>query len=234
MNIYFLVEGKRTEMKVYPKWLSHLIPELKRSTSFDAVTENNYFIFSGNGFPSLLDNHLRNCVVDINNVGNYDYFVICLDADNQSIADCKQEILDFMAKENISLNARTEFKIIVQNKCLETWFLANPKLFKKNPNSDFLKECVDFYNVQKDDPELMGKLPDFEGSTSIFHSEYFRELLLEKAKVYYSKNNPKEVVEKYFLEQLIKRSQKTSHIQSFQQFIQFCEQIRAEITKPTQ
>ena len=231
MNIYFLVEGKRTEMKVYPKWLSYLIPELQRSMNFDAVTKNNYFIFSGNGFPSLLDNHLRNCIIDINNAGNYDYFVICLDADEQNIEACKQEILDFMAEKKIVLNANTKFEIIVQNKCLETWFLANPKIFKKNPNSDFLKECIEFYNVKKDDPELMGKLSDFEGSTSIFHFEYFKELLLEKAKVHYSKNNPKEVVEEYFLRELMLRNQKTNHITSFQHFIQFCEQIRAKITQ---
>jgi hypothetical protein len=231
MNIYFLVEGKRTEMKVYPKWLSYLVPELQRSTTFNAVVKNNYFIFSGNGFPSLLDNHLRNSIIDINNAGNYDYFVICLDADEQSITDCKQEILDFMEQENISLNPQTKFETIVQNKCLETWFLANPKIFKTNPSSDFVRECVEFYNVKKEDPELMGKLFDFGGSTSIFHYEYFKELLLEKAKVHYSKNNPKEVVEEYFLKQLIERNQKTNHIQSFQYFIQFCEQVRAKITK---
>ncbi len=231
MNIYFLVEGKRTEMKVYPKWLSYLVPELQRSKTFDAVVKNNYFIFSGNGFPSLLDNHLRNCVIDINNAGNYDYFVMCLDADAQSIAACKQEILDFMEKENIILNDKTQLKIIVQNRCLETWFLANANIFKKNPSSVFLRDCVDFYNVKEKDPELMEKLPDFESSTSIFHYEYFKKLLLEKAKVHYSKNNPKEVVEEYFLKQLIKRNQKTKHIQSFQQFIQFCEQIRTKITQ---
>jgi hypothetical protein len=179
----------------------------------------------------LLDNHLRNCIIDINNAGNYDYFVICLDADEQNIEACKQEILDFMAEKKIVLNANTKFEIIVQNKCLETWFLANPKIFKKNPNSDFLKECIEFYNVKKDDPELMGKLSDFEGSTSIFHFEYFKELLLEKAKVHYSKNNPKEVVEEYFLRELMLRNQKTNHITSFQHFIQFCEQIRAKITQ---
>lgn len=230
MNIYFLVEGKRTEMKVYPKWLSYLVPELQRSTTFNAVTKNNYFIFSGNGFPSLLDNHLRNCVIDINEAGNYDYFVVCLDADEQSIVSCKQEILDFVAQEKILLNPKTQFEIIVQNKCLETWFLANPKIFKKNPSNDFLRECVEFYNVKKYDPELMGKLPDFEGSTSVFHSSYLQELLAEK-NVSYSKKNPQSVVEEYFLKQLVERSQKTNHIPTFQHFIQFCEQIRAEITK---
>jgi hypothetical protein len=230
MNIYFLVEGKRTEMKVYPKWLSQLIPELKRSMTFDTVTKNNYFIFSGNGFPSLLDNHLRNCVVDINNAGNYDHFVICLDADEQNIEACKQEVFDFMSKENISLNERTDFKIIVQNKCLETWFLANPRIFKNNPKSEFLIECVGFYNVKRDDPELMEKIPDFEASTSVFHSSYLQELLKER-NVTYSKKNPQGVTEEYFLRELILRNQKTNHIQSFQQFIQLCKQIRAKITQ---
>ncbi|WP_027003754.1 hypothetical protein [Hugenholtzia roseola] len=230
MNIYFLVEGKRTEMKVYPKWLSYLVPELQRSTSFDTVVKNNYFMFSGNGFPSLLDNHLRNCVIDINNAGNYDYFVICLDADEQSVEDCRQEILEFMKKENINLNSKTKFKIIVQNKCLETWFLANPKIFKKNPNSNFLKECIEFYNVKKDDPELMGKLPDFESSTSVFHSSYLQELLAER-NVNYSKKNPQSVAEEYFLRELILRNQKTNHIQSFQNFIQFCQEIRIKIVQ---
>ena len=85
-----------------------------------------------------------------------------------------------MAKENITLNAKTQFKIIVQNKCLETWFWANPKIFKRNPKNDFLRECVAYYNVKKDDPELMEKLPDFEGSISVFHSSYLQELLAER------------------------------------------------------
>jgi hypothetical protein len=229
MNIYFLVEGKRTEMKVYPQWLSHLVPELKRVQIFNAATKNNYFIFSGNGFPSLLDNHLRNCVIDINNAGNYDYFVICLDADEQNIADCKQEIFDFMEQEKIMLNSKTKFEIIVQNKCLETWFLANPKIFKKNPSNDFLRECIVFYNVKQNDPELMTKLSDFEGSTSVFHSVYLQELLAEK-NVIYSKKNPQSVTEKYFLTQLIERNQKTNHIQSFQYFIDFCQKIKGSIT----
>lgn len=228
MNIYFLVEGKRTEMKVYPKWLSYLVPELQKVQNFDAITTNNYYIFSGNGFPSLLDNHLRNCVIDINKIGSYDYFVICLDADEQNIENCKEEILDFMLQEKIVLNPKTQFEIIVQNRCLETWFLANPKIFKKNPSGEFLKECVAFYNVKKDDPELMGKLPDFEGSTSVFHSSYLQELLAER-NVIYSKKNPQSVIEEYFLKQLIERNQKTNHITSFQNFIQFCEQIRAKI-----
>lgn len=229
MNIYFLVEGKRTEMKVYPKWLSYLVPELQRVQWHYQVVKNNYCMLTGDGFPSLLDTQLKNSIEDINSSNCFDYFVICLDADNQSIEACKQEVLDFMETKKIVLNTNVQFEIIVQNKCLETWFLANPNIFKKNPHNEFLRECVAFYNIKKDDPELMGKLFDFEGSTSIFHFEYFKELLLEKAKVHYSKNNPKEVVEEYFLKQLIKRNQKTNHIQSFQYFIEFCQKIKNQI-----
>ncbi len=228
MNIYFLVEGKHTEMKVYPKWLSYLVPNLKRVNAYQDVAHNNYYIFSGEGFPSLLDNHLRNCIEDINSIIKYDYFVICLDADEQNIQQCKEDILNFMKNEKIVLNDNVQFEIIVQNKCLETWFLGNPKILKKNPDNQFLKECVSFYNVKNQDPELMAKMPNFEDSTSKFHSSYLQKLLLEK-NIKYTKNNPQGVIEEYFLENLIKRNQKTGHISSFKFFIDFCNKIKSEL-----
>jgi hypothetical protein len=75
----------------------------------------------------------------------------------------------------------------------------------------------------------MGKLPNFESSTSVFHSTYLQELLAER-NVTYSKKNPQSVTEEYFLRELILRNQKTNHIKSFQHFIQFCAQIRAKMT----
>lgn len=228
MNIYFLVEGKRTEKKVYPRWLSILIPELIRVNSHLDIIKNNYYLFSGNGFPSLLDNHLRGCIEDINSVGRYDYFVICLDADEQSIEACQEEILKFIDEKQIFLNSQTKLEIIVQNKCFETWFLGNTKIFKRNPNNDFLKQCVSFYNVKKYDPELMEKPNDFAASVSVFHSTYLKEILLER-NVNYSKNTPNEVGEEYFLNQLKDRIQKTNHIQSFGYFIDFCNTIKQAI-----
>ncbi len=224
MNIYFLVEGKRTEMKVYPKWLSYLVPDLTRVNSHLSVEKNNYYIFSGNGFPSLLNNHLRNCIEDINTTNKYDYFVICLDADEQSVEQCKKDILDFMTNENLVLSNNVQFEIFVQNKCIETWFLGNTKIFKKNPSNEFLRECVGFYDVKSNDPELMEKIPDFEGSASIFHSSYLQLLLSEK-NIRYSKNSPQGVIEEYFLKNLINRNQRTGHIKSFKSFVDFCKKI---------
>jgi len=48
MNIYFLVEGRRTEKKVYPRWLSYLLPELKEVTDPFEIGFNNYYVFNGN------------------------------------------------------------------------------------------------------------------------------------------------------------------------------------------
>ena len=225
MNIYFLVEGKKTEFKVYPKWLAILIPELERVNSFNEVIENNYFIFSGNGYPSLLDNHFKNSILDINKQKNYDYLVVCLDSDDDEVEERKKEIINFMNDQNLKLNKKTKLEIIVQNKCFETWFLGNPKIFKSNPRSEFLKECVTFYNIKVNDPELMGKINGYENTVSDFHTTYLRNMLAER-NVNYSKNNPNEVIEKYYLNELIKRNKSTNHIPSFKYFIDFCETIR--------
>jgi len=41
MNLYFLVEGTHSERKVYPAWLSYLLPELQRVYNYDDVNEKN-------------------------------------------------------------------------------------------------------------------------------------------------------------------------------------------------
>ena len=65
MNIYFLVEGK-TELKVYPQWLSHLTPNLSRIHFAQDVNTNNYFLISGIGYLRLLDVALVNSVEEVN------------------------------------------------------------------------------------------------------------------------------------------------------------------------
>ncbi|OJX52253.1 MAG: hypothetical protein BGO88_17020 [Flavobacterium sp. 38-13] len=75
----------------------------------------------------------------------------------------------------------------------------------------------------------MEKPADFERSTAVFHSVYLQEMFAEK-NIKYSKKDPKEVAEKYFLDKLIKRSTKTNHIQSFKYFTDFCEKINNKIS----
>lgn len=229
MNVYFLVEGRRTEKKIYPKWLSHLVPELTKVDFFDDVKEFNYKLFSGFGFPHLLHKHLRSSVEEVNEAGNYDYFVICLDADESSVEDMINEVNNFMQQEEIALIEKTKLVIIVQNKTIESWLLGNPRIFKRNPrNSQVLNQLVAFYNVSTHDPELMLKEKDFDGSIGDFHFLYLREYLLER-NISYTKEYPREVTEEYYLNELIKRNSDTSHIASFRVFLEFCQDLRKQI-----
>ncbi len=224
MNIYFLVEGRRTEKKVYPKWISILIPELTEINNAFLVDKNNFYIFSGNGYPSLLNNHLRNSIEEINAIKKFDYFVICLDADEVTVKERINEVKHFIKKEKININSKTKIEIVVQNRCIETWFLANPKVYKRNPSNELLKEFNDFYNVSINDPELMGKFEGFE-THSVFHEVYLSEMLSER-NIQYSKKNPRGVIEPNYLKELIKRASNTDHIQTFRKFIDFCEEVK--------
>ena len=231
MNLYFLVEGRSTEKKVYPKFISHYIGDnLTRVNEFDKVLKNNYFLISGNGYPRILSNVLKNSIQDINTINKYDYLIICIDADDNDFEDRQNEVNRYLIEfknEGIELVESCEIILIVQNRCIETWFLGNEKIYKSNPQSQHLNEYQDFYNVKTNDPEL---LPIHEGfdTHANFHFTYLREMLLER-NIRYSKNHPREVAEPYYLDELSKRCENTGHLKSFKKFIEFCEIIKEKI-----
>ena len=187
MNLYFLVEGKQTERKVYPKWLSILSPQLTQITFAKDVTKNNFYLISGEGYPSLL-HHLKNAVEEVNEIGNYDFLIVCLDAEETSIEERKATIIDFLKRENLQLK-QGKLIIIVQNPCFETWFLGNRKIFKRNPQSTVLQRLIQFYNVQTNDPELMSSR-NKEQTKAQFHHDYLKEIFTER-NITYTKKNPR-------------------------------------------
>lgn len=228
MNLYFLVEGKSTERKVYPSWLSHLLPELKRVNSYDKVDKNNYFLFSADGYPSIIYEHLPNAIADTQENGNYNYLVVCLDADEVTVTERKQEIYDFLDDEKIQMGS-TKFVIIVQNRCFETWFLGNRKIYSRNPHSKPLLDYTRHYDILVNCPELMGKYQNFNTHAQ-FHEAYLKEIFKAR-NIYYSKKNPGDVVQLYYLQQLIDRiKEETEHLPTFQTFIQFCKMIKPKLS----
>ncbi len=228
MNIYFLVEGEKTELQVYPQWLRHLVPRLSRVEFAYEVGINNYYFMSGMGSPRLLTNELANSVAEINELGKYDYLVLVIDADDMSEQEKIAEINQFIIDNNIVLNSSCHLYIIAQKCCIETWFLGNKKVYNKTlgKQSDFYNHA-NFYDVSKQDPEAMNKPGWFKnGSVSIYHEIYLRKMLAEK-NISYSKSNPREVGEAHYLEQLQKRVNETSHLSSLRNFFSFCESISA-------
>ena len=226
MNLYVIVEGRRTEKKVYPAWFNHIVPDLNRVSWPHEVEENNYFLFNGNGYPALLHNHLKNSIDEVNELGNFDYLVLALDVDESTIKGRIQEVNSFIEEHALKLN-QAELIIIPQNRCIETWFLGNKKVFKQNPQDPDLLEYIKFYNVQVNDPEEMGTYQGFN-SFSQFHGAYCTKFLRER-NIRYSKNRPNGVVDKDYLESLISRNNETNHIQSFRRLIDFLEFVKSNM-----
>lgn len=223
MNIYFLVEGNSTEKKIYPKWLEYLLPNLVRVQYHDQVENNNYYLISGEGYPKILYDGLENAVDKILEIQKYDYLVICVDADEETVEERIKYIQDFISNKEINLG-ETKVEIVVQNRCMETWLLGNKRIFDSRQPLDFpLSSYVNYYDISRNDPEKMGK---FEmRNHADFHFEYLREVFKSRNTTY-SKKNPKDAKEKYYFEELQKRVRDhPEDLKTFQFFLAFCERI---------
>ena len=222
MNVYFLVEGRRTEPYIYPAYLNHAIPGLEKVDSYDEVSSNSYYLFSSGGYPTILDD-VNNAIEDINSCGLYDLLVVCLDSDG----DTKEQVT-----KNVFDSIKTPLKnceiiVLVQEICFETWFLGNRKIVKRQPSSDF-KPYLDFYDVRISDPVAMDKTDAFELSRSQFHAHYLKKMLLER-RVSYSKSKPKHVASRAYYDELNKRINDTDHLESFGDFIRLCDKISSQL-----
>lgn len=224
MNFYIVVEGDKTEMSVYPAWLSVLAPTYTRIHSAWDVHENNYYIFSAGGIPSIYT-HVKNAVLDINAINaqdgpKYDYLLVCLDTEGESRDYIMQQIEKQLKSEGVSLQ-NAELVVFEQKVCMETWFLGNQSVFKENPqNSEYL-EFIRYYNVGKDNPEAMGNMDENRfATTARFHVRYLKRML-EERNMTYSKNNTDDVQQSAYLQQLIKRYEETEHIASFGSWYEF-------------
>ena len=232
MNLYFLVEGTQSERKVYPAWLAHLLPELQRVDSCDDVNEKNYYLISGEGYPSLYD-FIPPSIEEINSSGKYNYFVVCLDAEENTVAERHAEIYNFLNQEKLVLK-NTELVLIVQNRCLESWLLGNRNIYATHsqklihPKNQFLLNYTKYYNVSVDCPEKMGRYPDFNTHAQ-FHGAYLK-VLFEAKNTTYSKTRPGDVLKPFYLEQLLARIQvQPEQLTTFRHFVDFCNRVKSKL-----
>ena len=227
MNLYFLVEGTQSERKVYPAWLAHILPELQRVDNCDDVNEKNYYLISGEGYPSLIYDFIPRAIAEINSNGKYSYFVVCLDAEENSVAELTTEIDNFLTEQRLKLN-NAELVLIFQNRCLESWLLGNRKIYSRNPQNKPLLDYTKYYDVSVNCPENMGRYQEFNTHAQ-FHGAYLRALF-EAKNITYSKKRPGDVLKPFYLEQLLTRIQvQPEQLTTFRQFIDFCNKIRPKL-----
>lgn len=228
MNLYFLVEGRQTEKKIYPKWLKYLIPQLKRVEYYHQVQKNNYYLISGKGYPRILSDGLDNAIDKIQEMNNYNYLVLCIDVDEETIESRMNYINDFIEQKKIDLGD-TKIKIILQNRCIETWLLGNKKIFNSIQSlQPPLLDYVNYYDVSQNDPELMGNYDMINHAT--FHYQYLKAILKVQG-IEYTKKFPRGAYKEDYLKEIIKRVEETNHLQTFQNFFDFCRMIKRHLSK---
>lgn len=140
----------------------------------------------------------------------FDKLIVCLDGEEIGVNARIAEIKDYIQKSDVKLNDKCEIEYVVQNVCIESWFLGNRKIVKRIPENIKLREFIEYYNVVENDPELMDKMDGFRNKAH-FHFSYFREILKEH-KLSYSKAQPKVVLEESFLNELKNRTEQTNHL----------------------
>jgi hypothetical protein len=217
MNLCLLVEGRHTERRVYESWIGHTFPGLHLVRRLSELTQDSYLILSGYGNPA----YLVRIPALLAEIANYpvDHFFVCVDAEEEPytavFAPVRQAVDEAERASGIH-QRRPRFRshVIIQNCCIETWFLGHDRMLRRNPTSPKLAELKRFYDVSSDDPEDMGK-PSGYTTRAQFHLEYLREMLHEQGKVY-SKLNPGVVLEANYLDALRRRCASTGHLPSLQ------------------
>lgn len=224
MNLYFLVEGDVTESIVYPAWLKHLLPHHRRIKRPADADENCFYLLSGQGYPQIL-NEIPNAVENIRANRSFRYLVVCADVEDDDAAQKAELIRNKLASSTNTLPETTEFHIILQHRCMESWFLGNRIVFPKNPQCRVLREYIDHYDVSKDCPELMGQHEDFM-THAAFHLDYLKRVFRERG-LSYTKRDPGTTRQGDYFDRLVERSEDVGeHLKSFRAFYRLCLTIR--------
>ncbi len=212
MNLYFLVEGKRTEKKVYRAWIGHAFPHLSEANTIEGVQSNHFFLLAGNGYPSY-HQRILDALEDIVRHGTIDHFLICIDAEQDSVETKISQINEQISNGPAFPNCH----VVVHDCCIETWFLGNRKMLARQPQSEPLRQFKRFYDVSVDDPERMGCSPEYE-VRALFHQDYLKEMLRERG-LSYTKPRPWAVTERYYFDALVERNAQTGHLRTFGRLI---------------
>lgn len=228
MKIYVLVEGISTEMTVYPKWFERLLPIKNIYTTSEEFeqfknSDAGIFFVSGNGYPSIID-HIDGAIQNAS-MSNVDYLIIIIDSDEESPVSREHSVRQEIDQRVIP--DRLHVIVIVQNRCFETFLLANRRAIPRVPREKLLVDFKRYYDVNADDPELMGNYSE-DYTHSQFHFKYASTALREN-RIMYSKSNSSGVATQPFLDEIIIRAQQSSHVNSFSNLLNCINQIRTKM-----
>ncbi len=213
MNIYVVTEGVG-ETKVYRYWIRLVNPSLEYVDHIEHISQNNYSIISGCGYPLYLQEVIENAIQDVNNHNNINRLVIAVDSEDMTLSDKYNEISNYIS----GFHCIAEYRIIIQHFCLETWALGNQKIIRDHPQNETLIKYKQFFNVKYRDPEDLPPYNDLNRAQ--FALKYLKKALNDKYRnLGYIKGNPKVLLNDKYFSRVKERNTKQKHIQSFNAFL---------------
>ncbi len=214
MNYYIIVEGKRSEKIIYPKWINYLNPNLREVSNIDELEDNCFYLISGFGYPYYLQ-IIDSAIMDMNIYNNINKLVIAVDSENLTYNEKLNQIQTHIAGRLV----KDRVIIIIQHYCIETWALGNKIIIRRHPQDSILKSYLRYFNVIHKDPEQMESIDPIEMNRAKFTHTYLKRALNERYRnLSYTKNNPEVVIHEKYIKRIIERYKTTNHIQSFGQF----------------
>lgn len=204
-NLYFVLEGEKNEPAFYEAWVKYLNPHFEKVSDERAAIDNHFYILKGSGIPSIYED-LCNAIDDLNGTYlQYTHLFVCCDAEELTVQQRIAEFEEELMNAKIKLRPDCELHYVIQNPCIETWFLGNRIIVRPNPQNAELVKFLNYYNVKQNCPELMpAYLAGGYKWKAQFHLEYLKAVLKER-NINYSKNNPKPVLANYYFDEMKKR-----------------------------
>ena len=225
MRLCFLLEGRRTEPKLYRKWLGYTFPDLPEIEDPVNWQGDGYWLVTGGGQPGIFD-RIPEVIADLDAWNaQITSFFLCLDSEDEPATEVQVK-----AAALLQAHARPDFHpvAVVQNCCIETWLLADRGLYRPAARDPELATFRAFYDAAAEDPERMPCASGFETKAQ-FHTRYLKAAARDIGERY-SKTRPgKFFSEETHFRRLIERRRQTGHIPSFGQLVDSWQAMDGQI-----
>ncbi len=224
MSLYVVVEGRRTEPRLYRAWLPLLFPGMQPASRIEDAEENHFFLVAGHGYPSYL-RRIEGAVADLALEGSpFTHLVVCVDAEE----DTHEARLDEVESAIRRAHCPVDFTVVVADCCIETWLLGHRKLIKRNPDGEKLRAYLRHYDVSEEDPEGIPPMGSHRTRAALC-LDYLKAAFGERNQRY-SKANPGHATTGAYFNALCERAtpapQGTGHLRSFGRLLELRERVK--------
>jgi hypothetical protein len=224
-KLYILVEDGVSFYEILPYWLKVLAPGYSRARTVDEMGDRSYVLFGAGGYPKILgtskgcqDKNILGEAIETVIEKGIDMLVVCLDGDDEGVAGRKRAVAKKI--DGYPAKLRNGVKVLVQNKCVETWLLGNGAMYPRKASGVFAPFAA-HYNVRERNPEYMEKPETYTDTASVYHAYYLKRMLKENNIKYSKSKPPHEIKKEGYLNAIRKRAENTGHLGSFGYFVDF-------------